>query len=326
MSESRPTRGSVHVLHASEDGAQRCDVCTTAFVPSQVFQRVALRDAVRWVCSPRCRDDLFSSLTLGSSGAEPLKIAVLNQKGGTGKTTTSVNLGWGLAQRGYKVLIVDVDAQGHVGISLGVKGKRSLYHVVVEGQDPTECVVPVTDNLHVLSSNETLASAEIYLARMNDGRDRVLRRRMEGLRNYDFVLLDCGPSLSLLNMNALTYADELLVPVSCDFLSLVGVRQILKTVKRVNKLLMHPIRIMGVLPTFYDPRNRISNESIESLRAHFKDRVLPPIRVNTLLREAPSHKQSIFEYRPDSRGARDYGRLVKWVEKEAESRRVPHHA
>jgi chromosome partitioning protein len=237
----------------------------------------------------------------------------LNQKGGTGKTTTAVNLAAGLADQGHRVLLIDVDAQGHVGVSLGVRGERSLYHIVVEGADPADCIVPINEHLHVITSNETLASAEIFLARMDEGRDRILRGRMASITNYDYVLLDCGPSLSLLNMNALTFADELLVPVSCDFLSLVGVRQILKTVRHVNELLLHPIRILGVLPTFYDQRNRISDESVKSMQSHFRDRVLPPIRVNTRLKEAPSHRQTIFEYAPYSRGAADYRRLVRWV-------------
>ena len=113
--------------------------------------------------------------------------------------------------------------------------------------------------------------------------------------------------------------------VACDFLSLVGVRQILKTVRHVNQLLMHPIRILGVLPTFYDQRNRISDESVKSLQSHFRDRVLPPIRVNTRLKEAPSHKQTIFDYAPYSRGAHDYRRLVRWVSDYFESQTQARH-
>jgi chromosome partitioning protein len=265
-------------------------------------------------CSEGCRNRILDGGgTSAGVSTGPVRIAILNQKGGTGKTTTAVNLAAGLADQGHRVLLVDVDAQGHVGVSLGVRGERSLYHIVVEGADPAACVVPINENLHVITSNETLASAEIFLARMDEGRDRILRARMASITQYDYVLLDCGPSLSLLNMNALTFADELLIPVSCDFLSLVGVRQILKTVRHVNELLLHPIRILGVLPTFYDQRNRISDESVKSMQSHFRDRVLPPIRVNTRLKEAPSHRQSIFDYAPYSRGAADYRRLVRWV-------------
>ena len=313
MSNGRAIPGSVHFLNRGAD-SEECSACGTQFEMRYAFQRIALRDDTIHVCSEVCRARVLEGAGKGGAGSSgPVRIAILNQKGGTGKTTTAVNLAAGLAEDGNRVLLIDVDAQGHVGVSLGVRGERSLYHVVVEGADPADCVVPISDNLHVLTSNETLASAEIYLARMDEGRDRILRGRMASATTYDYVLLDCGPSLSLLNMNALTYADELLVPVSCDFLSLVGVRQILKTVRHVNELLLHPIRILGVLPTFYDQRNRISDESIKSMQSHFRDRVLPPIRINTRLKEAPSHRQTIFEYAPYSRGAADYRRLVRWV-------------
>ena len=316
MSEGRPNTGSVHFLNRGQQGAAavECSACGTHFEVRYAFQRIALRSDTLHVCSETCRTRMLDGgRTTNGAGKGPIRIAILNQKGGTGKTTTAVNLAAGLADEGFRVLLVDVDAQGHVGVSLGVRGERSLYHIVVEGADPSTCVVPINENLHIVTSNETLASAEIFLARMDEGRDRILRARMASVTQYDYVLLDCGPSLSLLNMNALTFADELLVPVSCDFLSLVGVRQILKTVRHVNELLLHPIRILGVLPTFYDQRNRISDESVKSMQSHFRDRVLPPIRVNTRLKEAPSHRQTIFDYAPYSRGAADYRRLVGWV-------------
>ena len=147
-----------------------------------------------------------------------------------------------------------------------------------------------------------------------------MRDKLTDLDDYDFVLLDCGPSLSLLNMNALTFADHLIVPVSCDYLSLVGVKQVMKTLKNVNQVLLHPIGILGILPTFYDMRNNISDESVRTLKGYFHDKVLPPIRVNTKLKEAPSLQKTIFEFAPDSRGASDYQRVVDWVVEEREHR------
>jgi chromosome partitioning protein len=249
-----------------------------------------------------------------------MRIAVLNQKGGTGKTTTTVNMGAGLAAEGHRVLIIDVDSQGHVGISLGTKGKKTLYDLLVEDAPIDDCVVSARPNLDILIGNESLASSEIVLARMNDSRDTVLRDKLRAEDRYDFILLDCGPSLSILNMNALTFADHLLVPVSCDYLSLVGVKQVLKTLKNVNQVLMHPISILGILPTFYDMRNNISDESVRTLKGHFHDKVLPPIRINTRLKEAPQHQQTIFEYAPDSRGANDYRKLVEWLAQQSDER------
>ena len=243
----------------------------------------------------------------------PKRIAVFNHKGGTGKTTTSVNLAAGLASRGKRVLLVDTDSQGNVGVSLGVGAERSLYHVLVMGlrvQDAVRCVRP---NLDVLPSNETLAAAELYLAGRQQ-RDRVLGQRLEGAAaGYDYVIVDCSPSLSLMNQNALVFADSVLVPVGCDYLSLVGVRQVIKTVRNVNTLLHHRLQIWGVLPTFYDMRAKICTEALDTLRSHFGDRCLPPVRATTRLKEAPAQAQSIFEYAPSTRGADDYQCLVDRV-------------
>jgi chromosome partitioning protein len=240
----------------------------------------------------------------------PRRLAVFNHKGGTGKTTTSVSIAAGLAARGLRVLLVDTDSQGNVGVSLGVKSDRTLYHVLVMGLRPADAAVTVRPNLDIIVSNETLAAAELYLAG-RQSRDRVLRDRLSpAFQSYDVVLVDCSPSLSLLNQNALVVADGIVVPVACDFLSLVGVRQVIKTVKNVNSLLHHPVQVHAVLPTFYDARARICRDAVDTLREHFGDRVLPPIRQATRIKEAPAQGKTIFEYAPDSNAAEDYQRVV----------------
>jgi chromosome partitioning protein len=241
----------------------------------------------------------------------PRRMAIFNHKGGTGKTTTSVSLAAGLALRGYKVLLVDTDSQGNVGVSLGLKSDKTLYHVLVMGLRAQDVAVNVRENLDVLPSNETLAAAELYLAGRQN-RDRVLRDRLiAASQHYDVILLDCSPSLSLLNQNALVFADGILVPVACDFLSLVGVRQVIKTVKNVNSLLHHPVQIHGVLPTFYDARARICRDAWGTLKEHFGDRCYQPVRATTKIKEAPAQGKTIFEYAPDSHAAADYQRVVE---------------
>jgi chromosome partitioning protein len=240
----------------------------------------------------------------------PRRIAVFNHKGGTGKTTTAVSLAAALAARGKRVLLVDTDAQGNVAASLGMKVEKSLYHVLVMGLAPTAVAVPVRTNLDVLASNETLAAAELYLAGRRE-RDRVLRDRLASTsQSYDVVILDCSPSLSLMNQNALVFADAILVPVACDYLSLVGVRQVLKTVKNVNQLLHHPVRIAGVIPTMYDARAKICQDSLATLREHFGPRCLTPIRATAKIKEAPAYAKTIFEWAEDSNAARDYDAVV----------------
>jgi chromosome partitioning protein len=240
----------------------------------------------------------------------PRRIAIFNHKGGTGKTTTAVSIAAGLAAKGKKVLLVDTDAQGNVSVSLGAGSERSLYHVLVMGLRVQDAVKEVRPNLFLLPSNETLAAAELYLAGRQN-RDRVLADRLSAAaQEYDYVVLDCSPSLSLMNQNALVFADSVLVPVACDYLSLVGVRQVLKTVKNVNSLLHHPVQIWGVLPTFFDGRAKICNEAVATLKDHFGDKCLPPIRAAIKVKEAPSVGQTIFEYATGSNAAEDYGVIV----------------
>lgn len=241
----------------------------------------------------------------------PRVLAVFNHKGGTGKTTTSVSVAAGLALRGKKVLIVDSDAQGNVAVSLGASVERSLYHVLVMGLRLEDAVKKVRDNLDLLASNETLAAAELYLAGRQN-RDRVLRDRLKGaLDTYDYVVVDCSPSLSLMNQNALVFADSVLIPVACDYLSLVGVRQVLKTVKNVNSLLHHPVQIWGVLPTFFDARAKICHEAMTTLREHFGEKCLPPVRAAIKVKEAPAQGQTIFEYAAGTNAAEDYAAVVE---------------
>lgn len=242
--------------------------------------------------------------------AKPKCIAVFNHKGGTGKTTTSVSVAAGLAMRGHKVLVVDTDAQGNVGVSFNESNERTLYHVLVMGLRIADAVKTVRPNLDLLSSNETLAAAELYLAGRQN-RDRVLRDRLSSaLDTYDYVVLDCSPSLSLMNQNALVLADSVLVPVACDYLSLVGVRQVIKTVKNVNSLLHHPVQIWGVLPTFFDARAKICHEAIGTLKEHFGDKCLAPIRAAIKVKEAPAQGQTIFEYAAGASAAEDYAAVV----------------
>ncbi|MEO7331996.1 MAG: AAA family ATPase, partial [Minicystis sp.] len=240
----------------------------------------------------------------------PRYLAIFNHKGGTGKTTTAVSVASGLAARGKRVLLVDTDAQGNVSVSLGASSERSLYHVLVMGLAVADAVRTVRPNLDLLPSNETLAAAELYLAGRQN-RDRVLESRLAAASAaYDYVVIDCSPSLSLMNQNALCFADSVLVPVACDYLSLVGVRQVIKTVKSVNSILHHPVQIWGVLPTFFDARAKICHEAVNTLKSHFGERCLPPIRAAIKVKEAPAQGQTIFEYAAGTTAADDYGVVV----------------
>lgn len=299
-----------------------CCGCGKRFVVELVSQVVAVRGARKYACGMECRELILREGDGARLGAEagvaapvptdrlPKRIAVFNHKGGTGKTTTAVSIAAGLAAKGKRVLLVDTDAQGNVAASLGLRCEKSLYHVLVMGLSPAEAALPVRANLDVLGSNETLAAAELYLAGRRE-RDRVLRDRLASTSQlYDVVVLDCSPSLSLMNQNALVFAESLVIPVACDYLSLVGVRQVLRTVKHVNQLLHHPVRIGAVIPTMYDARAKICQDALSTLREHFGSLCLPPVRATAKIKEAPAQQKTIFEWAGDSNAARDYEVVV----------------
>jgi chromosome partitioning protein len=294
---------------------QACTHCGNRFEPAYVFQLAVQNGDRRYFCTLECRRAALGDEAFRARRAR--RIAILNQKGGTGKTTTAVNLSAGMAERGHDVLLVDTDAQGNVGASLGIRGDKTLYHIIVDGADPAQVAVPVRKHMDVITSDATLAAAEIWLARQDpEVRSRVVTQRLNlthVTRRYAYVLLDCGPSLNLLNQNALTYADEVIVPVTCDYLALVGVKQVLKTIKDVERHLSHSVRISAVLPTFYDGRTRLCREAYTTLQGYFRQKCLEPIRRNPRLAEAPANRKTIFEYAPESNGAADYQRVVDWL-------------
>ena len=239
-------------------------------------------------------------------------ISVINYKGGTGKTSTVVHLAHGLARKGYRILIIDVDPQGSAGYHLGVQVTRSLYDLIAKKEDLLNCIVPARENLDIICANEHLFPAEMVMTKLQE-RELILTHRMQALNGYDFVLLDCAPSMSLLNQNALLYSNELIVPVSMEYFSLVGVKQLLKNIKIVNKLFKKNVIIKMVVPTFFDKRNKKSKDIIESIRRVFYKKVATPIRSSVALSEAPGARKTVFEYAPKSTGAQDYTNLVQEV-------------
>jgi chromosome partitioning protein len=226
-----------------------------------------------------------------------------------GKTTTAVTLAAALA-RGARVLCWTATVRQRRRIARH-RTERTLYHVLVMGLALDDAVVQARPGLDVLAANETIAAAELYLAGRRQ-RDRVLADRLAVARQrYDFVIVDCSPSLSLMNQNALVFADAVLCPVACDYLSLVGVRQVLRTVRHVNTLLCHPVRFWGALPTFFDARAKICHEALAALREHFRDRCLEPVRLAIKVKEAPAQGKTLLEYAPGSNAAIDYMKVVE---------------
>ncbi|MGD8414851.1 MAG: ParA family protein [Candidatus Latescibacterota bacterium] len=237
------------------------------------------------------------------------KIAIITSKGGTGKTTTAINLGHGLALCGMRVLIIDCDSQRNVAIAFDVQGKQTLCDLLQYGEVE---VIEARKNLFVIDSGgRALAEAEMVLAGKKS-RERRLELALKNLRGCDVVICDCSPTINLININAIAFADDVIIPVSMDYLAQTGARQTIQIIEEINEHSANPTSIMGLLPTFYDARTRLSKEVLESLRDRFREEVFDTvIRVNTSLREAPSFNQTIFEYSPMSRGAMDYYQLTE---------------
>jgi chromosome partitioning protein len=243
------------------------------------------------------------------------KIAIVGFKGGIGKTTTCINLGAALALRGHRVLLVDTDTQANVSFSLGISedNRRSLAEVLTRRVKAEECVVPARENLDLLPGSMALFKAQQRMV-MEMGRESVLPDLFAGLTGYDYQLLDCAPSISLLTVNAVAYVEEVYIPVSMEMLALAGARRLMRYLREISRMLDSGASIRLIIPTFFDPRRRVSGLVVRALTEDFGPRVTHPIRIDTKLSEAPGAGKTIFEYAPGGRGATDYGRLADLVE------------
>ncbi|HDR6310409.1 sporulation initiation inhibitor protein Soj [Bacillus cereus group sp. RP32] len=245
-------------------------------------------------------------------------IAIANQKGGVGKTTTSVNLGAGLAQVGKKVLLVDIDAQGNATTGVGIEKSeldQCIYNVLVEDADVQGVICKTaTENLDVLPATIQLAGAEIELV-PTISREVRLQRALQPVRDeYDYIIIDCPPSLGLLTINALTAADSVIIPVQCEYYALEGLSQLLNTVRLVQKHLNKNLAIQGVLLTMLDARTNLGIQVIDEVKKYFRDKVYRSIIPrNVRLSEAPSHGKPIMQYDAKSRGAEVYIDLAEEV-------------
>ncbi len=239
-------------------------------------------------------------------------IAIFNQKGGVGKTTTNINLAACLAIKGRKVLVLDIDPQGNTTSGLGIS-KRGLedtmYEVlIVDGYDPKKAIRnTVVKGLDIIPASVELAGAEVEMVQL-EGREKRLKKALDKIRDlYDYIFVDCPPSLGLLTINSLTAVDSVLIPIQCEFYALEGVSQLMSTIELVRKSMNRNLEIQGVILSMFDGRTNLSIQVVEEVKRYFRQKVYTTvIPRNVRLAEAPSYGLPIMEYDPKSNGARAY--------------------
>jgi len=238
-------------------------------------------------------------------------VTICNQKGGTGKTTTAINLGCALAARNKKILLIDLDPQQNLSYSLGITPTNGDIIEVLQAKKTIQEILVKKENLYIAPSSVSLADYEVSLIN-KIGREQILKDCLRNIRKFDYVFIDSPPSLSILTVNALNAAHNILIPLQMEILSLQGLLQLLNTIKEVKHALNRNLKITGIIPSMYDCRRRLSHEILNEIQQNIKVKIFKTnIRECVKIAEAPSFAKSVLQYAPKSNGAADFTKLAK---------------
>ncbi|MBT4824505.1 ParA family protein [Candidatus Woesearchaeota archaeon] len=243
------------------------------------------------------------------------RICIINQKGGVGKTTTTINLGAGLSRKGRKVLLIDLDPQGNISTCFHDSSQKDMYDFLIDNADIRECIKNLGTNFDMITCKGSLTNAEAQILRL-DNKETLLRRKLKEFRevlNYDYILIDCPPAIGMLTQNAILASTEAIIPSACDFLGLNGLRSIVEFINFVSEKYDHDLTISKIVPTMLDQRHHSSQEVLNQMTNDFYEIVSDPIRFSIKLKESPQEGMSIFRYAANSPAAEDYSRLINQV-------------
>lgn len=239
------------------------------------------------------------------------KICIINQKGGVAKTTTALNLAAGLSRNERKILLIDLDPQSNLELSMNLENNNTVYDFIFQNIPLEECINNVAKNLDIIKGDNKILRTEDIIK--NNELIEQAKENLKSITNYDYIIFDCGPSMNAINRFILLYCEEAIIPTSCDYLGFESLTKTMLYLKEFSDFNDHEIKISKIVPTLYDKRNKICNISLESINNEFYQLISQPIRINSKLKESPKNKRSIFSYAPKSSGAQDYLALVQSV-------------
>ena len=300
---------------------ETCINCNKSFFVEHSYQQIKIGETSLYFCSLNCKNEATAAITVSNTRekhGKVRKIAIFTQKGGTGKTTTAVNIALGLHKRHYRVLLIDGDPQGSITDSLDIMEPHGRLADLFDLKNPKYAKdvilrTKINENPDLILSGPELNIINIELAKVDKNRHKILTNKLKNVESeYDFIIIDCSPALSILNQNVLYFVDEILIPISCDYLSLASLPNLLSTIKDIEDYFKHKLFLLGILPTFYLKNQKASKDVYERLKKNRKDKIFSPIPEAADIRLSAKQKEAVVNYK-NRRGYASYNELINRI-------------